>query len=85
MSSFLPLDCARVELARALIKTCRHLEWGAPPETCHPSYIIIPGKSTLSDAVSILHSGEEQAPLGLGALGEGGQLGQTYFVLEGQA
>lgn len=35
MSSLLPLDCARVKLARALIKTCHCLAWG-PPEACHP-------------------------------------------------
>lgn len=52
MSSFLPFDRARVKLVRALIKTCRHLEQGGGgPETCHPSYIIIPGKSTLSLAL----------------------------------
>lgn len=84
MSSFLPLDCARVKLSLALIKTCQHLELG-PTETCHPSYIIIPGKPTLC---SSFHSGGGGAggasPLWLAACRRG-CLDHACLVSEGQA
>lgn len=85
MSSFLPLDCARVKLSLALIKTCQHLEPG-PHRNLSPLLHHYPRKSALSEAVSILDWGqEEQAPCVRRPRGGRGLAGPCLLVLEGQA
>ena len=70
MSSFLPLNGARVKLALALIKTCQHLE---PQKPVTPLTSLSWTNQPCPDSVSILHS----------LLGEGGTspslLSQTYL------
>ena len=80
MSSFLPLHCARVKLALALMKTCQHLKWSPSPETCHPSYIIIPGHTNpflTQFPFSLFSMGGGTSPSPRGSPGEGGRLSQT--------
>lgn len=70
MSSFLPLHGARVKLALALMKTCRHLE---PQKPVTPPTPLSWKNQPSPDSVSILHS----------LHGEGGTspslLSQTYL------
>lgn len=69
-SSFLPLDCARVKLALALIKTCRHLEWG-PQKPVTPPTSLSQASQPPQCTVSTWEK-EEQAPFSREPGGGGG-------------
>lgn len=69
MSSFVPLDCARVKLALALIKTCRHLEWGPQKPVTPPTSL---SQANQPSPMHSFHLGEGRtSPFQPGALRAG--------------
>lgn len=76
MSSFPPLDCARVKLALALIKTCRHLEWGPQKPVTPPTSL---SQADQPSPMHSFHGGEGgTSPSHLGTRGRGALTGQTF-------